>query len=138
MKAPGQNNQPMGMSAPIPGDGMEMNQNEDPGMGDMDMNTDMGLEDDTSKEGSEIDNVLAQLGTEEKAAVLKYAKSMIDDKPQTEAPQNENVDEDEIVTEITNNILDDRKDPMKAKDEKIRNTKITNSNPFITKNFSRK
>ena len=51
----------------------------------------------------------------------------------------EETDEDEeMVNEIANNILDDiSKKSSETKDKKIRNTKITNDNPFVAKRFSR-
>lgn len=98
---------------------------------------DMGMGDNQepapAEEGSEIDSVFSQLDTEKQAAVLKYAKSMVNDKAGEEPQPDANVEEEKIVTEITNNILNDRVD--KKSNEKVRNKKITNANPFITKNF---
>ena len=82
------------------------------------------------KSDSEINDIFSKLDTEKQAAVIKYAKSMVnDDEPV----------EEELVNEITNNILEDGKEkPEDGKDEKIRNKKITTSNPFVTKNFNEK
>ena len=84
---------------------------------------------------SEIDNIFSKLDTEKQAAVIKYAKSMVGD---DETAVDEPVDEETIVTEITNNILDDRKDDTEREDDKVRNNKITQSNPFMTKSFNTK
>lgn len=82
---------------------------------------------------SEIDDIFSKLDTEKKAAVIKYAKSMVDGDAESEG------EEDNMVTEITNSILDDgEKDAKDGEDEKIRNKKITTSNPFVTKSFNTK
>ena len=49
--------------------------------------------------------------------------------------EDEGLDEDAMVTEITNNILDGEKPkPEDDKDEKVRNKKL-NTSPFKSKNF---
>lgn len=90
-----------------------------------------------SKEESEIDDIFNQLDTEKQAAVIKYAKSMVNNEPEGNNNSPE-MTEEQIVTEITNNILDDRNEEDRDKKEAIKNKKITNSNPFVSKNFQRK
>lgn len=95
------------------------------------------MNDGGDKSDSEINDIFNQLDTEKQAAVIKYAKSMVDNKSGNDESQPD-VNEEQIVNEITNNILDDRKDENNDNEEKIRNKKITNSNPFISKNFQKK
>lgn len=127
-----EDNEPMPMTQP----GME---------GPQDMGTDMGPEEPEMPEpemnaqdgqaNSEIDDIFSKLDTEKQAAVIKYAKSMVDGDAQPEPEMNE----EQVVTEITNNIMgDEDKKPEHKEDQKIRNSKITSSNPFITKSFNRK
>lgn len=90
---------------------------------------------DVEKNG-EIDDIFSKLDTEKQAAVIKYAKSMINDKENDDEVEETDEDE-EMVNEIANNILDDiSKKSSEIKDKKIRNTKITNDNPFVAKRFS--
>ena len=90
---------------------------------------------DVEKNG-EIDDIFSKLDTEKQAAVIKYAKSMVNDKENDDEVEETDEDE-EMVNEIANNILDDiSKKSSETKDKKIRNTKITNDNPFVAKRFS--
>ncbi len=110
---------------------------------DMDFNDgEGGFEDekeekiDVEKNG-EIDDIFSKLDTEKQAAVIKYAKSMVNDKENDDEVE-ETDENEEMVNEITNNILDDMsKKSSETKDKKIRNTKITNDNPFVAKRFSK-
>lgn len=123
-----QDNQPMPMNQP----GME----EPNGMG-------AGLEDEEpmpepveepegdEKANSEIDDIFSKLDTEKQAAVIKYAKSMVDGDAVSDDKG------DDMVTEITNSIIDDKSVKNEGDGEKIRNKKITSSNPFITKQFNK-
>jgi len=75
----------------------------------------------------ELDAILTKLSPEQKKAVKKYAEGIAD--------EDEGLDEDAMVTEITNNILDGEKPkPEDDKDEKVRNKKL-NTSPFKSKNF---
>jgi hypothetical protein len=74
---------------------------------------------DLADGGSELENVFSQLDTEKQAAVLKYAKSMV-----------ENVEHEDLVNEIENEIMADRKKPKK---ESINKEVNLGSNPFVTK-----
>ena len=110
---------------------------------DMDFNDgEGGFEDekeekiDVEKNG-EIDDIFSKLDTEKQAAVIKYAKSMVNDKENDDEVE-ETDENEEMVNEIANNILDDMsKKSSETKDKKIRNTKITNDNPFVAKRFSK-
>lgn len=74
--------------------------------------------------GNEIDDIFSQLDTEKQAAVIKYAKSMVGESVIHE--------DDNLVTEIENEILADRQD--KGKKEKIKNNSVNKANnPFVTK-----
>ena len=121
----------MDMPEPLSNDQFGMGQEPQPG--------DMGAMPEAPADNgvSEIDDVFSQLDTEKQAAVLKYAKSMIDNSPEETPSPSESVDEEEMVTEITNNILDGQKQEEGDGDKKVRNKKVTTSNPFITKSFSR-
>lgn len=87
--------------------------------GPMDMPNDMN----DSAGNSEIDDIFSKLDTEKQAAVIKYAKSMVSDK------EDEGQMDEELVTEITNEILDER-NKEDEEDKKIRNPRIKTS-PFI-------
>lgn len=125
---------------------MNMNEPMPPMTPNMDMQGDMGSNFDDNgeldapdnpngKSDSEIDDIFSKLDTEKQAAVIKYAKSMIDD---NDEPNNDEVDE-ALVTEITNNILDDmNQDTEDVEDTKIRNKKVTKDNPFLSKTFNKK
>ena len=118
------NPEPMPMGGPDFGDSDGMAQDSENGVGDI------PVDDADSKSDSEIDDIFSKLDTEKQAAVIKYAKSMVSD---------DDVNEDEMVNEITNSVLDDRKEkPEEGEDKRIRNKKVTTSNPFITKNFNKK
>lgn len=113
-----------------------MNEPEMPEPGpDMEMPTEQGTED--GKADSEIDSIFSKLDTEKQAAVIKYAKSMVGDEAPVE--EQDEVDVDNVVTEITNNILSDE-DPTDEErpDKQIRNKKITAGNPFTSKAFNKK
>lgn len=110
---------------------------------DIDFNDGEGGFDDEKEEkidvekNGEIDDIFSKLDTEKQAAVIKYAKSMVNDKENDDEVE-ETDENEEMVNEITNNILDDMsKKSSETKDKKIRNTKITNDNPFVAKRFSK-
>ena len=97
--------------------------------GQDDMPDDLG---DTSS-NSEIDDIFSKLDTEKQAAVIKYAKSMVNNEP-----EDKNMDE-ELVTEITNDILGDMDNKVEdEEDTKVRNKQITSDNPFIHKSHCKK
>lgn len=103
---------------------------------DMEM-PDEGQGAEDGKADSEIDTIFSKLDTEKQAAVIKYAKSMVDDDAPVE--EQDEVDVDDMVTEITNNILSDEgQKPEERDDKKIRNKKITAGNPFASKPFNKK
>ena len=106
--------------------------NDDFGMEDgNDGLADDGKENIDNEKNGEIDDIFSKLDTEKQAAVIKYAKSMIND-------ADENNDEDGMVTEITNNVLDDmQKKEIEKNDKKIRNKKVTTDNPFVSKRFKK-
>jgi hypothetical protein len=121
----------------------------EPAMGEpqdmsQDFNDNMGeipVDKEDEKSDSEIDDIFSKLDTEKQAAVIKYAKSMVDDEGTESEPQTKESQmpgEDEMVTEIANNVLDDRKEkPEEGEDKRIRNKKVTKANPFITKDFNK-
>lgn len=119
--------------APVGG---PMNEPEMPEPGpDMEMPTGQGTED--GKADSEIDSIFSKLDTEKQAAVIKYAKSMVGDEAPVE--EQDEVDVDDMVTEITNNILSDEGPTDEERhDKQIRNKKITAGNPFTSKTFNNK
>jgi hypothetical protein len=106
---------------------------DNPGMGqDMGPEESMGApEMDDEGQDDELTSVLAKLSPEQKKAVVKYAQGIAD-----EDGDDQGLDEDAMVTEITNNILDDGKQkPEDDKDQKVRNKKLKYGNPFSSKNF---
>lgn len=77
----------------------------------------------------EIDKIFDKLDTEKKAAVIKYAKSMVndsDDEMKSEGRKRLG----NIVNEIVNDVISDRKN---KDDKKIRNNRVTQENPFVPK-----
>lgn len=99
---------------------------------------------------NEIDDIFGKLNTEKQAAVIKYAKSMVDDNEEgdneetsDEAPEDGMPDDKmkmeskenlgNLVNEIINSILDDDEEEDSREDDKIRNTKVTKDNPYISK-----
>ena len=85
------------------------------------------------KSDSEIDSIFSKLDTEKQAAVIKYAKSMVGGDDADGEPDSEG-----IVNEIANNILDGKREkPEKDEDRRIRNRKVTVSNPFVSKDFNK-
>ena len=106
--------EPMPIDQPQTGglDGMGPDMEEQPPMDDQ-------VTPDDTVGGSEIEDIFSQLDTEKQAAVLKYAKSMV-----------ENVEHGNLVTEIENEILVDREEKQK---EKINKDVDKKNNPFVTK-----
>lgn len=95
---------------------------------------------DEKGEPSEIDSIFDKLGTEKQAAVIKYAKSMIDDTgdgaPKGDEMPMENAKRlSDMINEIINNVLSDEEtnDDENRADKKIRNPKVTTENPFKSK-----
>ena len=87
-----------------------------------------------SGEESEIDSIFSKLDTEKQAAVIKYAKSMVDGDAEPETK--DEVDEEVLVNEILSNVMDGRDDGQEERyDKKVRKKAVTKSNPFITKSF---
>ena len=139
---------PMG-GAPDPmGGDMPM---DDPAMGG-DMGADpMGGESPDMPEGdggmapeggnSEIDGVFNQLGTEDQASVLKYAKSMLKNSDSGEGmpPAEPDMQAESVkhikglVTEIVNDILGSNEEGTDRPDTTIRNKRAVGNSPFVTK-----
>lgn len=109
-------------NAPMPPMGADDMGMEEP----MDEPTDMGGEQPTNGEDDELMNVVNNLSVEDKAAVLKYAKSMADDSEVEEMPQGEDMGEmpmesrkslQNIIDETINDVIDGEKRGTK-RDEK--------------------
>ena len=112
------------------------------------------MEEDPKEDKSEIDGIFNKLDTEKQAAVIKYAKSMVNDTDDEEdsdgdggMPEPPMEDEapggmieskkglNSLVNEIVNNILSDMEtgDDEDRRDDKIRNKKISTDNPYVSK-----
>lgn len=102
------------------------------------------MDDEQKGETSEIDRIFDKLDTEKQAAVIKYAKSMVNDSDGNDIPDDNDgpgdmteskEGMDNLVNEIVNNILSDMEtgDDEDRRDNIIRNKKITTSNPYISK-----
>ena len=112
------------------------------------------MEEEPKEDKSEIDSIFNKLDTEKQAAVIKYAKSMVNDTDDEKAqdgdggmPEPHMEDEvpdgmteskkglNDLVNEIVNNILSDMEtsDDEDRRDNKIRNRKISTDNPYISK-----
>ena len=102
------------------------------------------MDDEQKGETSEIDRIFDKLDTEKQAAVIKYAKSMVNDSDDNDIPDENDGPRDmteskegmdNLVNEIVNNILSDMEtgDDEDRRDNIIRNKKITTSNPYISK-----
>ena len=110
-------------------------------MGDPGMNQDFGMQEPTDvpemggeKSGidDELEGVLSRLSPEQRDAVKKYAQGIADEDGDNDEPQ---MDEEGMVTEITNNILDDGNPrPEDEEDNKVRNKRL-NKSPFKSKYF---
>lgn len=142
---------------PMPmGDGDPMNAPEPPmpeGGPDMDEPMDSPEpptpDDDGNEDNSEINDIFDKLDTEKQAAVIKYAKSMVngteeDDDDTPEPPMPEGGPDmpmeskrglNNLISEIVNNILSDMEtgEEEDRRDDKIRNKKVTKDNPYISK-----
>lgn len=102
------------------------------------MDDNMGMPDQQDGGGnSEIEGIFSQLTPEKQKAVLKYAESMAEEDEPSSGPmsQTENYGVDgDLVVEITNDVLDDRKDKKKDKeDKKIGNEKVSRESVFRSK-----
>ena len=112
------------------------------------------MEEEPKEDKSEIDGIFNKLDTEKQAAVIKYAKSMVNDTDDEEdsdgdggMPEPPMEDEapggmieskkglNSLVNEIVNNILSDMEtgDDEDRRDNKIRNRKISTDNPYVSK-----
>lgn len=123
------------MNSPEPMPAGNVDMGEPDGMA-QDFGGDMGdiqVDKEDEKGDSEIDSIFSKLDTEKQAAVIKYAKSMVSD----DSYGNEMPNEDDMVNEICNSVIDDRREkPEEGEDKRIRNKKVTKANPFIAKGFS--
>lgn len=130
---PGNEQKTIDNPEPMPVGEPEMGEPQDMGPA-LNHGDDTPVEDEPSQGYSEIDDIFSKLNTEKQAAVIKYAKSMVDGDAESEPEANE----EDMVNEIANNIMDDKKEkPERDKDNKIRNKKVTVSNPFVSKNFQK-
>jgi hypothetical protein len=78
---------------------------------------------------SEIDDIFNALDTEKQAAVIKYAKSMVNSKDDGDDTPKSNMEESkQRISEIINDVIDD--EMKNREDKKIRNKNITCDNPF--------
>ena len=120
----------MGMDEPMGGDPNAM-ANEDP-MASGDPNTMGGSDDD------ELMNIVNGMSTEDKAAVIKYAKSMADDSEGT-TPQDDTMPMESkrsfrnIIDETLNDVLDNKngtKRPEKKMPKQYRGMKNPFKSPF--------
>lgn len=102
------------------------------------------MDDEQKGETSEIDRIFDKLDTEKQAAVIKYAKSMVNDSDgndihdENDGPGDMTESKegmDNLVNEIVNNILSDMEtgDDEDRRGNIIRNKKITANNPYISK-----
>ena len=102
------------------------------------------MDEEPKGETSEIERIFDKLDTEKQAAVIKYAKSMVNDsddddtKGEQEGPGDMTESKhglDNLVNEIVNNILSDMEtgDNNDRRDNIIRNKKITVNNPYVSK-----
>ena len=96
------------------------------------------MEEGKKEDKSEIDSIFNKLDTEKQAAVIKYAKSMVNDTDDEEAPDGMTESKkglNNLVNEIVNNILSDMEtsDDEDRRDNKIRNRKISTDNPYVSK-----
>ena len=136
--------QPEGIGQMPPSDMPEpqtpMDDNEEPEDGMPESPMDEGPKGETS----EIERIFDKLDTEKQAAVIKYAKSMVNDSDGNGIPdENEGPGDmteskegmDNLVNEIVNNILSDMEtgDDEDRRDNIIRNKNITANNPYISK-----
>lgn len=87
----------------------------------------------------ELMDTIGQLGMEDQNAVLKYAKSMIDDGDGQDTMTNDNqmpMESTErfnsIISEIIQDFFDDNKKEVRDTNKKITNNKINKRNPFIS------
>ena len=111
------------------------------------------MEEEPKEDKSEIDGIFNKLDTEKQAAVIKYAKSMVNDTDDEEdsdgdagMPEPPMEDEapdgmteskkglNDLVNEIVNNILSDMEtsDDEARRDTKIRNRKISTDTPYVS------
>lgn len=118
---------------------------EDPNMDIPDEQPPMTDEDPAPQEGNpELNGIMDKLDTEKQAAVIKYAKSMVndngeDDKPKMTGdnpsmPMEGKQSLSNLINEIINNVLEDEtNEDDDRRDKKIKNKKVTQGNPFISK-----
>ena len=124
------------------GDGQDMDMGGDPNaMGDDQMmGGDQGMDMGGSPEDDELTNVINNLSIEDKAAVLKYAKSMTDD-DSSEGGAAEGLDQlpesrgffGRIIDEAINSIKGKKETGMKRPDKSLSRTyRGKKDNPFIS------
>lgn len=131
-------NDPMGSEDPMGGGQDPMG---DPNGGDDPMGDDMGneppMDDEPNDDNDELDDVMDSLSVENQAAVLKYAKSMVDDggddEQGGEMPMEGFRSMKRIIDETINDVLDgyegtDR--PQKKVPKSYRNLKSPFKSPY--------
>jgi hypothetical protein len=128
LKVPGMNNPGLGSEGPMQGpmNAPDMNQ----GMNQEEPMDAPGLDVNGGGDDDGLEDILSKLSPNQRKAVKKYAEGIAD-----EDDDDTQMDEDAMVTEITNNILDDGNGKDEDdKDQKVRNKKL-NKSPFKTKSF---
>lgn len=99
--------------------------------GDMGLNPVDGNEPNNNGGDNEINDVFNQLDIEKQSAVLKYAKSMVNnaDTPSNDAPKPMGESTQYNLDEIIDSVM---KDERKRGNRDITNDKIKQSNPFVS------
>lgn len=86
-----------------------------------------------SSEDDELMNIIGNLSIEDKAAVIKYAKSMVDDSDEGEMPMESKRSIKGVIDEVINDVLNDRegtKRPEKKMPKAYRNIEMPFKSPF--------
>lgn len=126
---------PMGTEPPIgdvPPMPTKLPVEDKPSMGD-------GPSNNGSQATSEIEEIFSELNTEQRAATIKYAKSMTNNNQSDSSPMPPMATEGKkylqaVINEIVNNIInnEESQEEVDMQDKKIRNRKVTVNNPNIS------